>query len=85
LTTPQPKSLLSGALLTPAETLAHFRRKDRHSLDRLVERGVVERFNVGGEGNGARYLYRLKPIEPERPAVNQEEVTMREMIRGHGL
>ena len=33
-------------LLTPQEILTIFRRKDRHSLTRLVERGLVERFVI---------------------------------------
>ena len=70
-------------LLTPAETLTHFRRKDRHWLKAGVQRGLVEAVNVGGDGPGARYLYRLKPQAPPPP--DPEELHWRQIKRGHGL
>lgn len=67
-------------LLTPAEVLAHFRRRDRHSLVRLVERGLVERVNTGGEGKGARWLYRLVAAEP-----SEFDLKLAQLKREHGL
>ena len=72
-------------LLTPAETLAHFRRKDRHWLKAAVNRGLIEAVNVGGQGNGARYLYRLKHVEPITPEPDLEELHWGRVKRGHGL
>jgi hypothetical protein len=71
-------------LLTPAEVLTIFRRKDRHWLRAAVNRGLIEAVNIGGSGNGARYLYRLKHLEPEAPAVNEEEAHLKELVRRHG-
>jgi hypothetical protein len=68
-------------LLTPAEVLAHFNRRDRHWPQRAAQRGLIEAVNVGGTGNGARYLYRLKPLEAERPEVTREELHWRELRR----
>lgn len=67
-------------LYTPAEVLAHFRRRDRHSLKALVQRGLVERINTGGEGKGARWLYRLR--EPEPTAFDMKLAQLR---KEHGL
>lgn len=39
---------MTAPLLTPAEILAHFRRKDRHWLRAAVNRGLIEAVNVGG-------------------------------------
>ncbi len=74
----------SPDLLTPTEILAHFRRKDRHWPRRAAERGLIEAVNVGGSGNGARYLYRLKNLEAEAPVVNKEEAHYQELVRRHG-
>lgn len=76
---PPPESLL-----TPQEVLTFFRRKDRHWLRAAVNRGLIEAVNTGGPGKGARYLYRLKNLETEAPAVNQEEAHYQELVRRHG-
>lgn len=76
--------MMLNPLLTPSEVLAHFRRKDRHWLRAAVNRGLVEAVNVGGSGNGARYLYRLKNLEAEAPAVIEEEAHYQELQRRHG-
>jgi len=74
--------MTSAALLTPDEVLALFRRKDRHSLPRLVDRGLVERVNTGGAGKGARWLYRLLDPDPEPTAM---ELKLSKLKREHGL
>jgi hypothetical protein len=74
---------MTERLLTPAEVLAIFRRKDRHWPRAAARRGLIEAVNVGGSGNGARYLYRLKNLEPEAPAVNEEEAHYLELERRH--
>ncbi len=71
-------------LLTLEEVLTIFRRKDRHWPRRAAERGLIEAVNVGGSGNGARYLYRLKNLEAEPPAVNEAETHYQELVRRHG-
>ena len=60
--------------MTPDEVMAVLRIKDRHTLDRLVERGRIERFNVSGGEKQARWKYRLKPLEPESPAPSEEDL-----------
>jgi len=61
-------------LLLPSEAMAILRIKDRHTLDRLVRRGRLERFNVSGGDKQARWKYRLKPLEAQGPEVSQEEL-----------
>jgi predicted transcriptional regulator len=73
---------MTSCLLTPAEVLAHFRRKDRHSLQALVRRGLVQRINTGGEGKGARWLYLLTEPEPE---VTDFDLRKAEIMKEHGL
>jgi hypothetical protein len=75
---------MTKRLLTPEEVLAYFRRKDRHWPRAAARRGLIEAVNVGGSGNGARYLYRLKNLEADPPAVNEEEAHYRELERRHG-
>jgi len=72
-------------LLTPEEVLAYFRRKDRHWPRRAAARGLIEAVNVGGSGNGARYLYRLKNLEAESPTVNEGEMNFHQLKKAHGL
>lgn len=75
---------MTTPLLTPAETLAHFRRRDRHWLKAAVNRGLIEAVNIGGEGHGARYLYRLKPLEPVSVEPSEEDLLYRRFQRGLG-
>jgi len=75
---------MTERLLTPEEVLAIFRRKDRHWPRAAARRGLIEAVNIGGDGNGARYLYRLKNLAAEAPAVNEEEVHLKELERRHG-
>jgi hypothetical protein len=75
---------VTAPLLTPAEVLTIFRRKDRHWLRAAARRGLIEAVNVGGSGNGARYRYRLKNLDPVPPAVNEEEAHYQELVRRHG-
>ena len=74
---------MTERLLTPEEVLAIFRRKDRHWPRAAARRGLIEAVNVGGSGNGARYLYRLKNLEADPPAVNEEEAHLKELVRRH--
>jgi hypothetical protein len=79
--TPAP----AHALLTPAQTLAYFGLRDRGSLRRLAERGLVERVNVGGDSpQGQRWRYRLKALAMEVQAVSEADVHYQEMKRRHG-
>lgn len=71
-------------LLTPDEVMTILRIKDRHTLDRLVRRGRLERFNVSGGDKQARWKYRLKPLEPQPPEVSEDELHYHELKRRHG-
>jgi len=73
----------AGALLTPVEVLALFGRKDRHWPQRAARRGLLEAFNIGGQGPGARYRYRVK-LEPEHQPVSEEELLWLELKKRHG-
>ena len=76
---------MTAPLLTPDETLTHFRRKDRGWLRAAARRGLIEAVNIGGHGQGARYRYRLKALEPQPVEPDPEELMWRRIKRGHGL
>jgi hypothetical protein len=71
--------------LTPAEAMEALRIKDRHTLDRLVARGRLERFNVSGGEKQARWKYRLKALEPEPAEVSEEELKWLDLKRRNVL
>ena len=75
---------LETTLLTPAEVLAHFRR-ERHWLKTAVRLRLIEAVNISGvDGHGARYRYRLKPLEAETPPLTPEEAHWQELKRRRG-
>jgi hypothetical protein len=76
---------MNGDLLTPAEAMAALRIKDRHTLDRLVARGRLERFNISGGEKQARWKYRLKALEPEPAEVSEEELLYLDLERRSSL
>ncbi|MCL4501596.1 MAG: hypothetical protein M1438_07030 [Deltaproteobacteria bacterium] len=58
---------MNNDLLTPAEAMAALRIKDRHTLNRLVAAGKIERFNKSAGRKQARWLYRLVELPPAEP------------------
>jgi hypothetical protein len=69
-------------LLTPKEVLTKLRIKDRHTLNRLVRKGKLERVDVSAGEKQARWRYRFKGFEPE---VSEEALKLQEVLRRHGL
>lgn len=72
-------------LLTPQEAMNALRIKDRHTLARMVERGILERFNISGGEKQPRWKYRLPPLEADRPGPSPEELHWQKVKRRHGL
>lgn len=75
-----PAAAPPNELLTPAEALAHFRYRDRHSLAGLVARGLLGRINTGGQGKGARWLYWRTAPEP-----SEFDANLAKLKREHGF
>lgn len=75
---------MTTPFLTPREVMALLKIRSRGTLDRMVQRGILERFNVSGGTKQARWRYKLKPLEPDKPEPSIEDVLWADLKRRLG-